>query len=139
YGLMAMAVVVTNFAMLIRDLGTSAAIIQREELDEATLNFVFWLNMAVGLSLAALVALLAPVIAIHGFRSPALTPILLLLALSFPLASSAALHQALLERASAFSTLARIEILSASSGLLLAVAAALLGAGVYSLVIQTLA
>jgi len=139
YGLMAMAMVVTNFAMLIRDLGTSAAIIQRNELDDATLNLVFWLNMGVGIGLAALIALLAPVIATHGFRSPVLTPVLWLLALSFPLASSTALHQALLERASSFSTLARIEILSASAGLILAIVAALLGAGVYSLVIQTLA
>lgn len=138
YGLMAMAMVVTNFAMLIRDLGTSAAVIQRDVLDDATLNLVFWLNLGVGLGLAALIALLAPVIAHHGFHSPALTPVLWLLALSFPLASGAALHQALLERASAFSTLARIEILSASAGLLLAIVAALLGAGVYSLVIQTL-
>jgi len=139
YGLMAMATVVTNFAMLIRDLGTSAAVIQREELDEATLNFVFWLNIGVGIGLAALLALLAPVIALYGFQNSALTPVLWWLALAFPLASGAALNQALLERASAFSTIARIDVLSATVGLILAILAALHGAGVYSLVIQTLA
>lgn len=34
YGIMAMAVVVTNLGVLLRDLGTSAAIIQRRNLTE---------------------------------------------------------------------------------------------------------
>ena len=41
YGLMAMALVIFNFGILLRDLGTSAAIIQRKELTHPLINTVF--------------------------------------------------------------------------------------------------
>lgn len=43
YGIMAMAGVVMNFASLFRDLGTSAAIIQKEQLQDETKSAVFGL------------------------------------------------------------------------------------------------
>lgn len=48
YGIMAMAVVITNFGILLRDLGTSAAIIQRKELTENIKTTIFWLNTILG-------------------------------------------------------------------------------------------
>ncbi|MFU8587191.1 oligosaccharide flippase family protein [Klebsiella pneumoniae] len=62
YGLMAMAVVITNFGILLRDLGTSAAIIQYKELTENLKNTIFWLNFILGFSLAIVIILLAPII-----------------------------------------------------------------------------
>lgn len=135
YGLMAMAAVVTNLALLFRDLGTAAAIIHREQLSEATKTSVFWLNLAMGCMIAAVVAGGSPFIA-QAFQAPALAQVLCALALVFPLASSSAVHQALLERASAFRTVARIESVSAAAALGAAIVAAWLGAGVYSLVLQ---
>ncbi|MER3724127.1 oligosaccharide flippase family protein, partial [Klebsiella pneumoniae] len=49
YGIMAMALVVINFGLLIRDLGTAAAIIQRKEIDDGIINSIFWLNLFMGL------------------------------------------------------------------------------------------
>ncbi|HAT3771578.1 TPA: oligosaccharide flippase family protein, partial [Citrobacter freundii] len=43
YGVMAMALVVTNLGLLVRDLGTSAALIQRKVIDDGIINAVFWL------------------------------------------------------------------------------------------------
>lgn len=48
YGLMAMATVVTNFTLVVRDLGTAAAVIQRRELNQAIKSTVFWINIAMG-------------------------------------------------------------------------------------------
>ena len=48
YGIMAMAMVVINLGTLLRDLGTSAAIIQRKELTPNLVNTVFWLNVIMG-------------------------------------------------------------------------------------------
>lgn len=55
YGIMAMAMVVINLGTLLRDLGTSAAIIQRKELTSNLVNTVFWLNVIMGVGLCIIV------------------------------------------------------------------------------------
>ena len=136
FGVMAMAAVVTNLAGMLRDMGTGAALIQKETLAEDTISAVFWLNVGLGLLVAGGLAAFAPLIAL-GFRAPSLTGILWALAPSFLIASSATAHQALLERSSNFKALAAIDVGSAVVALAAAVASALLGAGPYSLVFQT--
>ena len=59
--------------------------------------------------------------------------------MSFPLASTGAVHQALLERSLEFRTLARIEISSVALALVTAIVAAWNGMGVYSLVLNAIA
>ena len=49
YGLLAMALVVVGIIELFRDLGTSAALIQRKEISSDCLSSLFWLNAFVGL------------------------------------------------------------------------------------------
>lgn len=137
YGLMAMATVAINFASLLRDMGTAAAIVQKEDLNEDTTNTVFWLNIGLGLVLALILVIFSPVIA-DWFRAPRLVLVLLLLAIVFPVTSSAAVHQALLERESKFRILARIEVLSSLFALFTALILAYYGAGVLSLVGQAL-
>ena len=88
YGLMAMATVVINFAYLLRDMGTAAAVVQKENLTEDTTNTVFWLNVGLGLTLGIALVALSPLIA-DGFRSPRLIPVLWVLALVFPVTSIA--------------------------------------------------
>lgn len=137
YGLMAMATVVTNLALLIRDQGTSAAIIQKEDLTHHTINTVFWFNVMVGVVIALMIALCSPIIADY-FKHDELIAILVILALIFPISSSSISHQALLERESKFKKLAFIEVISSLIAMVVAVAAALYGAGVYSLVLQAI-
>ncbi|MFJ3058460.1 MOP flippase family protein [Herbaspirillum sp. NPDC087042] len=137
YGLLAMATVAVNFASLLRDMGTGAAVIQKETLTRETTNTVFWLNIGLGVSIAVILVAISPMVEDY-FRTPHLAPVLCLMALSFPLTSSCAVHSALLERESSFRTLARIEIVSASVALVTAITLAFTGFGVYSLVWQTL-
>ena len=73
YGLMAMSTVVINFAYLLRDMGTAAAVIQRETLTDDVTSTVFWLNVGTGFVLGLSLVLLAPVIS-AVFKTPALTP-----------------------------------------------------------------
>jgi O-antigen/teichoic acid export membrane protein len=138
FGLVAMASIVAYFANLLRDLGTGAALIQKQDLKDDTILAVFWLNCGIGVALAVLVALCSPLIAI-AFKAPALVPLLIVLSLSFPIASAGIVHQSMLERASKFATVARIEIVSFLTALVVAVGSALAGAGAYSLILQTLA
>jgi PST family polysaccharide transporter len=137
FGLVAIVFAITNFAMLLRDMGTAAAIIQRDVLDEETTLTAHWSNCFIGFGLAAiLLALSVPLAMI--FKAPGLTPLVQLSALSFPFLSGSTVHQALLERESKFSTVARIEITALLTGFTVAVVSAFYGAGAYSLVLQTL-
>jgi O-antigen/teichoic acid export membrane protein len=111
--------------------------VQRRELPSALLDSVFWLNVGIGLAVAILLALLAPVIAL-AMREPQLTGVLWLLALAFPIVSLGLVQQGLLERASRFRSVALIECCAAFAGLAAGVLAALAGWGVYSLVSQAI-
>jgi O-antigen/teichoic acid export membrane protein len=137
FGVVAMASLVTGFAAIFRDFGTTAAVIQRRELPSALLDSLFWLNMGFGTVIAILLALVAPVAA-AAMHETKLTQVLWLLAPAFPIVSLGLVHQGLLERASRFRSLALIECGAAFAGLVTAVAAAFAGWGVYSLVFQTI-
>lgn len=91
---MAMALVVINFGLLIRDLGTAAAIIQRKEIDDGIINSIFWLNLFMGLFIAVAIIFASPLIA-SFFHTPKLIYVLLLISLIFPISSSSAAHLAL--------------------------------------------
>lgn len=138
YGVLALAYVVINLALLFRDLGTTAAIIQKSELSAHLLNSVFTVNLLTGLVLWIAVAAAGPVLArITGVHQ--LPDILPVLGLIFAINSLSIVHQAVLERESQFRTLALIEIFSTVTALALAVSLALSGFGIYSLVAQAVA
>ena len=137
FGLLAMAYVVINFSLLIRDLGTSAAIIQHRDLKNSTINAIFGLNITMGTIIAIAIVILSPLIS-QLFKEPRLVEVLLLLSISFPIASSGSTHLALLERNSKFMTTSLIELSAGLISLIVAIVLAYLGAGVYSLVISNL-
>lgn len=135
YGLMAMAMTVTNLVFLFRDLGTSVAIIQRGELSESMVCTVHWLNVGMGIASAVLLCAGAHPLALV-FGAPQLEWMIVLLASVFPIAGIGLVHQALMERNSRFRDLARIEAISAFGGLIVAICLAAAGAGIWSLVCQ---
>ena len=137
YGVMAMAGVVTALAGMLRDMGTGAAIIQRKELTPELTSTVFWMIAALGAGLGLLLCLSSGVLG-SFFHEPQLPGVLIALAISFPLGSLTAVHQAMVERRSGFKTLAMLDVTNQVAGLLFAIVAALAGAGVYSLVVPTL-
>jgi len=137
YGLMGMAMVVTNLGLLLKDMGTTAAIIQVKDINASKIEAVFWFNVVVGISLFLIVSLTAPLVA-HFFSQPALVKILVMSSLIFPISSFTAVHQALLEKESNFQIVARIEFISIVVAIIGAVILALNGFGVYSLVYQAL-
>jgi O-antigen/teichoic acid export membrane protein len=135
FGLLAMATIVTNFASIIRDMGTAAALIQKSELTDELVDTVFWSNVVFGILSGGLLALGSPLIA-WAFREPALQTVLILLSLAFPLNSSGAAHLALLERTGRFRGIAIVEIFSGIVGAGVGIVAAWKGAGIISLILQ---
>jgi PST family polysaccharide transporter len=137
FGLMAMVATVTAFAGLFRDFGTGAALIQREELTEQLKNTVFWLNVALGVSLTLTVLALSGPIA-NLFSAPRLELLLNFISPVFLILSLSIAQRSLLERDQKFRVIAKVEISTGIFALLGAVYVASQGGGVYALVLQVL-
>lgn len=136
YGVIAMASVVTSLVGLLRDMGTGTAVIQRRELTPEFTDTVFWMNVVLGAVLALVLIGAAPWIADY-FHEPQLLGVLMVLALMFPLGSMTTVHQALIERRSEFKSLAMLDVMNQTLGLVTAIVAALCGLGVYSFVLPS--
>lgn len=135
FGLVAMIGVFTGFALLFVDFGLVAALVQRKTLTERHLSTAFWMNLASGLALATVVAALAPAVA-SFFHEPRLVELTLVLSLNFIAGSVAVVQNALLVRSMNFRRLGAIEITSTVVGGAAAIAAAVAGFGVWSLIVQ---
>lgn len=134
---MAMAGTVTGFAALFRDLGTGAALVQTQNLTDDLCQSVFILNVFLGSILSlTLLALSLPIAAL--FNEARLANLMLALSPVFLVSSFGIVEQALLERNYLYKHLVVIELSSGAVSLLVAIASALSGLGVYSLVIQSL-
>lgn len=136
FGLMSMTVVVCGFINIIRDMGFTAAIIQREDISENFKSSVFYFNFIVGMLLFAVLFVLSPFIA-SFFHQEQLTQVLRVISVAFPINSITSIHLSLLERESKFFQIAKCESLSSFLSLFISVFLATKGFGVYSLVFQT--
>lgn len=137
FGLFAMVLVFSSFAELLRNMGLNAAIIQRKEVTASMLDTVFVFNIAVGVSFALLLLLLAPAIGAF-YKEPGLASLVRAYALVVVTGSFNAVQEALLQKALDFKRLFYMEVASVGISGVLAVVLALKGYGVWSLVIQYL-
>jgi PST family polysaccharide transporter len=137
FGQVAMVTVVTGFVAVLAQLGVGAAVVQCSDLDRDDLSTLFWLSLGAGGLAAAGVAAVAPWLA-RFYGEPALVPLVLALSLEFAVVAPATVHRALLQRGLEFRSLAAAEVTSLGVGGVLAVALALGGAGVWSLVARAL-
>lgn len=137
FGLVGMATVFTGFLAIFKDLGTSAAIIQKEEISERLLHSIFWINVIFGLFATVFLLSISPFVA--GFyHEGKVSAILSVLSITFLISSLTILQQALLERSLAFNKLAKIEISATLFASITGIVSAYCGAGVWSLIYQNL-
>ncbi len=138
FGLIAMATIFIGFVSIFNDLGTSAAIIHKENISQDLLASVYWVNVAFGLLTMITLIIISPFIA-DFYKEERVTAVLGFLSVNFLISSFGIMHQALLERELAFGKLARVELIGAAFGASGGILSALLGYGVWSLVIQSIA
>ena len=138
YGLIGMATVVVGFVEYFKDLGLSAATIQRQQINHQQVSTLFWINLAIGCLVAVTVALLAPAIATF-YQEPRLKAVTCALAINFIFGGLTVQHQALLRRQMQFSSLAKIEIIAMAVGVVAAIITASLGWGYWALVVMLMA
>jgi PST family polysaccharide transporter len=138
FGIVGQASVYITITYIFLHLGTAATIIQRPRLEKAEVGSAWWVNVALGLLLAGLTVVVAPVLA-SFFRTEQLTAVLRVLSICFILKAMAVVPMALLYRSMRFRNLGMAEIGSTLLGGALAVVAAVNGAGYWALVVQTVA
>ncbi len=97
FGVVAMVTAFTAFAGLFRDMGLSAAAVQKPDLTAAQQDNLFWLNVAAGACLTGMVAAASPLVA-WFYRRPELQPVTLLLSGVFLVSSMGTQHGARLIR-----------------------------------------
>lgn len=135
FGLISMVVAITSFVELFRDFGLSTATVQKQDITEEQISALFWINVAVGVGLAAILAAASPVIA-WFYGDERLFWISMSVSSTFFFGGLAVQHQALLRRRMQFPRLAAIQVLSTSLSTLLAIALAWLGFGYWALVLK---
>jgi O-antigen/teichoic acid export membrane protein len=138
YGVVGQAAVFIAIAQIFVNFGLAASIVQRPLLDNSEIGSAFWLNVAMGVVLAGITVLTAPLISIL-FRTEELTAVLRVLSISFILKSMTVVPTALLTRNMDFRSLGILEITSTFISGVFGIAAAVAGAGYWALVIQAVA
>jgi PST family polysaccharide transporter len=137
FGLLAMVTAVMGFLAMFKDAGLPTATLQRATIDEHQVSALFWINAALSLVLAILVAAISgPVAWFYG--DARLQSIMLVLGVSFVFMGLEAQHAALLRRRMRFGALAWSRTLAQASGTAAAVAAAWAGFGYWALVVRGL-
>jgi lipopolysaccharide exporter len=138
FGLMALAQVVWLFVHVFARMGLASALVQKPELSRDDVRAASCAGLVVGVACLAVVWVLAPVFG-DVFRAPALTPVLRALGASFLFEGMAMVGIGLLRRQLRFRELSIITVGTYALGyLVVAIGLALLGAGVWSLVIGAL-
>lgn len=137
FGVLAMAMVFTEFTVMFVDMGIGQALIQKQDAEDAHYCSAFWLNVALGLILMLVMAALSPLIA-RFYRQPGLGPVVAALSLNFVLASLTVVQQSLLTKEMEFRKLAFRDIGAVIVAGVVAIGLARAGWGVWSLVAQSL-
>ena len=139
FGLVALAGVVLRFGGYFAEMGLGHALVQRPQLTTNDLRATFTGSVLLGVVVAALFWLLAP-LSLLVLKNPAVVPLVRALALGFVVASLGLTATSVLRREMRFEVLAKIEVVAyvlAYGGVGLGSAWA--GAGVWSLVAANLA
>lgn len=138
FGLVGFATVVVVSLTVVQDLGFGSALIQRRDRIEEAADTAFTVGMLTGTVLALGTALGAPAVA-AWFDAPAVTSMLRVLGLSFVIAAAGHTHVTLLRRSLSFRRRAVPEVGGTVVRGVVAVGAALAGAGPWALIAGQLA
>jgi O-antigen/teichoic acid export membrane protein len=137
FGIVQQATIYMLFMMLLQDQGFGSALIQRRQLDEASVRTVSALNLVMTVVLVAATFLVAPSIA-DLFDTPELAGVLRVLTLSTIINGLSVVPISIINRQLRFKALAAIQSISVLVGGTAGIIAALAGAGYWAIVTQSL-
>jgi len=133
FGLIAMVLVFTGFAVVFNDMGFGAALVQKPDLNQHHLNAVFWVSVLTGAAITLVIAAAAPYIALF-YGIPALQSLTVAISVIFFINGFATVKLALLQKAMDFRTLAAAQLAAVVVSGTIAIYLAFNSFGVWSLV-----
>ncbi len=136
FGLIAMATVFVEFALILVDFGIGRALIQKQDIRDAHFSTALWFHLAAGVLCYAVFWVAAPLVSLFYAR-PELTGVIRFLSLDFILAAIGFVPQALLQRQMNFKALAQRDMAAIVIAGCAGVVAALNGWGVWSLALYS--
>lgn len=137
YGLLTMATVFTGFFATFRSLGFEMAVIQKKEVNDGLLSGLFFINIAVGLALTALTVGASPLVS-WIYNDPRVMPVMAVSSLSFVFQTSKMIPSSILTRKMRFDLLGIIRVTSGVVSGIASITLAVLGWGVWAIVIGSL-
>lgn len=137
FGTFGLLFLFTGIASIFVDGGFSAALIQRQDIDQTDESTVFWFNLFMGAIVTILLYSIAPGIAAF-YGQPILQPLLTLMALNVFLGAIGAIHGSLLTKRLDFVTQMKVGVISVFVSGSVAVLMAWNGYGVWALATQAI-
>ena len=133
FGLMGMVLVIVGIGSAFADMGISNAIIWKQDVTSDQLSTLYWLNILASVAVFFITLAVSPIVAAF-FHEPRLVNLMLWAAFIFPITAIGQQFQMLLQKELRFKKLAYVEIAVAAVNATIAIAAAFLHKGVYSLI-----
>jgi len=134
YGVVGMAVIFTGLVGTVNNLGLTAALIQRKQVQEEHLSSAFWAMWVMGVAICLLNIAAAPFVAWY-FKKPIVSSIVMVNAMGFIIYPLGRIHDTLLHRRLQFRTVALIELCFTLVTGTLQLTLAWMGLGPWSLVL----
>ena len=138
FGLVAMVTVLTGVFEILATGGLSAATIQRDKVSKEQISTLFWINIAIGVLIAFLCLMAAPLLKAL-YHEPKTAYIIAALAPAFIFTAAGVQHVALLQRELRFTALSGLEVGSEVVAAAVGIGMALAGWGYWALVGSALA
>jgi O-antigen/teichoic acid export membrane protein len=135
YGLFGIVIAVTTFVNLFNNMGLHIATVQSEMLNQQQAGALFWINVFIGLVLAFLTCILAPLVS-WFYHEPRLYGMLLAMAVTFVFYALSNQHISLLSRQMRFYAIAFTETAQVIIGVCAGVLAAWYGLGYWALIVM---
>lgn len=135
FGLFAMIISLTAFVATFRDFGFPMAAVQRRDLEHDQASGLFWMAVRLSVLTGLFVAAMAPLLA-RFYGQPRILEATILMAVAISFKGLGILHEGLLVRRMRFGRLTLVDVGSLVLGAIVAVSAALAGAGYWALVLQ---
>lgn len=128
FAIAALALIAVGLLARFADFGLSSAVVHFQQVADAELSTLYAMNIAIGVALAAAVAISAPMVA-HFYGSERLIPVLQVLAAWIVVTAAGGQYRALHQKNLDFRTLAACDIASGAVSLAISIVCALAGLG----------
>lgn len=137
FGIVGLVAIIMGLINTANELGLSAAIIRRKDLNQTHLSTSLWASAGAGAVLCVLVILSSPFIA-GFFREDLVRPVLIVSSMGLIIGSFSVVQRALLEKNLNFKSITLVEISAAFAAGIVSILLAFGGLGVWSLVLGSL-